>query len=155
MRLRSFLNLSVLSICFFTFFSLLFLLPCFSLFLVSSSTFLSIWFFSLFSQLRRWHIAEYDEDIGRWKPKSVDGSTVPVRSWFFQSVPFTRTEHSLLRFACSCTNRSKKWEIMLFGLYSVSTTFEDACCACYRVCIRNYLFNVTNIKIVIIQKCLK
>jgi len=46
--LRSFLNLSLLSICFFIFFSLLFILPCFSLFLVSSSTFLYIWFISLF-----------------------------------------------------------------------------------------------------------
>lgn len=27
------------------------------------------------------------------------------------------------------------------------TNFEDACCACYRVCILNYLFNVTAIKI--------
>lgn len=41
---------------FFTFFSLLLLLPRFSLFLVSFSTFLWIWFISLFSQLRRWHL---------------------------------------------------------------------------------------------------
>ena len=85
----------------------------------------------------------------------MDGITVPVLSWLLQSVPFTRTEHSLLLFSCSYANRSEKWEIMLFGLYSVCTNFEDACCACYRVCVLNYLFNITAIKIVIIQKCLK
>jgi len=44
---------------------------------------------------------------------------------------------------------------MLLGLCSVCTTFEDACCAYYRVYILNYLFNVTVINIVIIQTFLK
>jgi hypothetical protein len=121
MGLGSLLNLSHLSICCFTFFSLLFLLPCFTLFLVSCSTFLYVWFISLCSQLCKWHIAEYDEYFECWRQ----------------------------------TNRSEKCETLLFALCNVCTTFDDACCAYYWVCTRNYLFNVNSIKIVIMQKCLK
>jgi hypothetical protein len=89
------------------------------------------------------------------KVKSVNGSIVPLLSWLLQFVPFTRSERSSFQFSCSCTNRSEKCEILLFVLCSVCTTFDDAWCVYSWVCTRNYLFNVTFIKIVIIQKCLK